>query len=378
MAREMLESADFGSQINKTLPGADLLQSGWAKEADEFTKMKTIHSFVKSGFSWDHIYSKYATDGLKTAWEKRSGTSGEINLILINLLKGAGLQVQPLLVSEREHGMVDTTYPYQDQFNKVVAYVTISDHHYILDGTDSETPTTLIPFDLLNTVGFIVDKKNSSLLRITGDFYKNTNVIYVNGTVNSDGSVKLNARVDAYDYAKVTDKEKYKRNKSNYEREFFEPYTLPAPDTFKIKGLDVDSLAMTHDATVRYTLNKTGDYFLLNYNLFTGFNKNPFINEQRFTDINFGCRYNCKLSGTFTLSDNLSPEALPKNIKMQTPDEAMVLFRQVSQTGNTLQIDVRVSINQSEFSAEDYPGVQGFYKKMIDLLNEPIVLKAKS
>jgi len=378
LAKEMLESSGFGSQINKSLPGADILQLAWAKETDAYARMKTIHNFVKSGFSWDHIYSKYADEGLKGAWEKRSGTSGEINLILINLLKAAGLAVQPLLVSDRDHGKIDTTYPYQDQFNKVVAYLTIDERQFILDGTDRETPTSLIPFDLLNTTGFIVDKKNSSLVKITGNLKKNVNIVNVKGTINNDGNIKLNAMIDAYDYAKVEGKEKYMSNKSSYERNFFEPYMLPVPDTFQVDGLEADSLAMHHDAKLSYTLNKTGDYLLLNYNLFTGFNKNPFINEQRFTDINFGCEYNSVLSGTFTLPENLSPEALPKNLKMKTPDESMVLLRQVTQTANTLQIDIRISINKSEFGSDDYPGVQGFYKQMIDLLNEPIVLKVKS
>ncbi|HEX8462951.1 MAG TPA: DUF3857 domain-containing protein [Segetibacter sp.] len=378
LAKEMLESGDFGSQINKTLPGADLLQLQWAKETDAFTRMKTIHDFVKTGFNWNHMNSKYADEGIKGSWEKRSGTSGEINIILINLLKSAGLSVQPLLVSDRDHGKIDTTYPYTDQFNKVVAYVKINDRHYILDGSDRETPTSIIPFDLLNTIGFIVDKKNSALVKITDAFKKNLNIVKLTANINNDGRVKLNAEVDSYDYAKIEGKENYERNKNKYEKDFFEPYNLPVPDSFKIDGLEADSLAMHHNAKVQYSLNKTGDYFLLNYNLFTGFSKNPFINEQRFTDINFGCEYNSILSGTFTLPDNLSPEALPKSVKMITPDHAMEMVRQVKQTGNTVQIDVRIGINKTQFDAEEYTDVQSFYKQMIDMLNEPIVLKAKS
>jgi hypothetical protein len=140
----------------------------------------------------------------------------------------------------------------------------------------------------------------------------------------------------------------------------------------------MDSLPMRHEAKLHFPMNKTGNYYLLNYNLFTGFNKNPFINEQRFTDINFGCAYSCVLSGTFELPATLVPEALPKNLKMIMPDESLSVIRQVKQTGNTVQIDVRISINKTEFKAEDYVDVQDFYKQMISLLNEPIVLKAKS
>jgi hypothetical protein len=377
-ARELSEDADFGGQLNRNLSGAELLQQGWAVHTDPFVRMKKIHNYVKSTFNWDYIYSKYAIEGSKNSWEKKSGSTGDVNLILINLLKSAGLAVQPLLVSERDHGKIDTSYPYMDQFNKVVAYVTIGDKHYILDGTDKQTPSDIIPFDLLNTIGFIVDKKSSGLVKITDAMRKNTNLVQVTGVVNNLGQVKLDATVDEFDYAKIENKGKWERNKKNYEREFFEPYKLPVPDTFVVAGLESDSLPMHHDTRVNYTMSKTGDYYLLNYNLFTGFNKNPFINENRFTDINFGCPQNTVFSGTFNLPDNLTPEALPKSLKMITPDKSMLMVREVKQNGNTMKIDVRISINKTEFAAEDYPDVQSFYKQMIDLLNEPIVLKAKA
>ena len=378
LAKELSDDGDFGGQINKNLSGAELLQQGWATKTDPFLKMKTIHNYVKSTFNWDYVYSKYATEGLKNSWEKKSGTSGDINLTLINLLKSSGLAVQPLLVSERDNGKIDTSYPFMDQFNKVVAYVTIGNKHYILDGTDRQTPSEIVPFDLLNTIGFVVDKKNSGLVKITDEARKNTCLIQVTGDVNNFGQVKLDATVDDFDYAKIESKEKWERNKKSYEREFFEPYKLPVPDTFVVAGLDADSLPMHHDTKVSYTMSKTGDYYLLNYNLFTGFNKNPFINEHRFTDINFGCPQHSVFSGTFNLPNNLTPETLPKNLKMITADESMLMVREVKQTGNTMKIDVRISIKKTEFTAEDYPDVQSFYKQMIDLLNEPIVLKAKA
>ncbi len=146
LATELCKEPYFGNQIDKTLAGSEALQQEWAKEADTFTRMRRIHDFVKSRFNWNHIYSKYADEGVKGVWEKKTGASGEINLILINLLKSAGLTVHPLLVSERDFGKVDSTYPYVSQFDKVVAYVTINENNYILDGTDRQTPSFIIPY----------------------------------------------------------------------------------------------------------------------------------------------------------------------------------------------------------------------------------------
>lgn len=238
---------------------------------------------------------------MKDTWEKKTGTTGEINLILINLLKSAGLEVAPLLVSERDHGKIDSTYPYLDQFNKVVAYVIIGEKHYVVDGTDRETPSFIIPFNLLNTTGFVVNKKNALLIKIIDDARKNLNLVSVIGDIDDEGSIAVKASVHIYDYAKIERKERYINDRKRYRKDFFEPYTLSSLDSFKVSGSEADSLPLEHEIKASYTLNKTGDYYLMNYNLFTGLDKNPFITEYHFSDINFGCKYSYTLNGTFNL-----------------------------------------------------------------------------
>ena len=378
MSRELLDNAEFGSQLNKKLDGADRLQLEWASQTDPFLKMKTIHEYVRSNLNWNHIYSKYVDGGLKSTWEKKTGTSGDINILLINLLKTAGLAVQPLLVSERDFGKVDTTYPFIDQFDKVVAYVTINNQHYILDGTDQLTPSFTIPFSLLNTTGFIIDKKNPVLVKIADNYRKNSNMVTFIGTVNEHGTMGMDVSVNNYDYSKIERREKYNRDKKSYEKEFFKSLPITHLDTFTIEGIEDNSLPITQTARIVYNLDKSGDYFLLNYNLFTGINKNPFIRPHRFSDINFGCEHAYTVTGLFKLPKNLTPEALPKSLRLLMHDKSMSVIREVTQKENTIQIGLRISFAKSEYGADDYPNVQAFYKQMLELLNEPIVLKAKS
>lgn len=378
LARELMNQSYFGNQLNKSLAGSEILQQEWLKEPDQLTKMKTIHDYVRSHFSWNQVYSKYADDGVKGAWEKKTGTTGEINLILINLLKEAGLAVSPLLVSERDFGKIDTTYPYVDQFDKVVAYVTIGTNHYVLDGTDRQTPSIIIPFKLLNTTAFVVDRKNAFLIKIRDDGKKNFNLVNLIGNINNTGTVELDASVNNYNYAKIEKKQKFISDKKKYEKEFFEPFNLTSLDTFTVDGLEVDSLPIHHNAKLSYGLSKTGNYFLLNYNLFTGLNKNPFITDQRFTDIDFGCMNSYVLSSSFNLPSGLATQSLPKSVKLVLPDQSMFAIRQVQQIENTIQISLRIEFSKTQYSANDYAEVQGFYKQMLELLNEPVVLKAKS
>ncbi len=61
--------------------------------------MATIHNYVRKNMEWNNYGGIWALNGVKSAWKDKKGTSGEINLILVNLLKDAGLKASPLLVS---------------------------------------------------------------------------------------------------------------------------------------------------------------------------------------------------------------------------------------------------------------------------------------
>ena len=374
LAEELMMEKLFGTQLNKTLP--NVAKTSWETASSPDEKMKLVYNYVRSNMVWDNIYSKYSSS-IKDAWEKKKGNGGDINLILINLLNEAGLDVSPMLVSERDNGKVDTTYPYLDQFNKVVAYVTINGQSYILDATDKQTPLHLIPFSLLNTKGFIVDKKNSRFVTISNSKTRNLNVVSIRASLDKAGKMRGVSTVSNYDYSKIQKKEDYVSSKTKYQEDFSKPYSALLIDSFKVDGLDSDTLPLKHDFNMSYELTKSGDYYLLTYNFFTGLTKNPFISNNRFSTIDFGTQYTCIANENFALPDNLQLETLPKNIKLVTPDNSMVAYREITKEENTLRINLKIEINKSEYSANEYAMVKDFYNKVFDTLNEPILLKDK-
>jgi hypothetical protein len=374
LAQELLTEKYFGSQINKELPG--VAKELWMLKASAFEKMKAIHNYVRSTMGWNYIYSKFS-ENIKQAWEKKQGTSGDINLILINLLKDADLEVAPLLVSERDHGKVDTTYPFQDQFNKVVACVIIGDEQYILDGTDKSTPSHLTPYNLLNTKGFLVDKKNSRFIFINESKARNLNIISITASLDNAGGLEGWSTVNNYDYGKINKTGAYISGRAQYQEDFVKPYTGLGVDSFRVAGLDSDSLPIKHEFNLHFGLNKSGGYYLLPYNLFTDLVKNPFISDNRFSTINFGTLYTCILRANYMMPANLQLESIPKNIKLVTPDNSMIAYREVKTSDNIIEVNVRVEINKSEYDADVYDMVKSFYGKLVEALNEPILLKAK-
>jgi hypothetical protein len=113
-------------------------------------------------------------------------------------------------------------------------------------------------------------------------------------------------------------------------------------------------------------------------NLFTGFETSPFLSKDRFSNINFGYGQNINLNVHISLPEGYTIDALPKAITLINEDKTVSFTRQLFTEGNkTILARIRIELNKTEYNMDEYSGIKEFYKKMIDLLNEQIVLKKK-
>ncbi|MBB1284615.1 DUF3857 domain-containing protein [Flavisolibacter sp. BT320] len=376
LANELMQEREFGSQANRDFSGTPFIKS-LSPSLSATEKLKAVYDFVRSNITWDEINSKYSEQGSKSTLEKKKGNTGEINLLLVSLLKSAGVEAYPLLVCERDFGLVDTAYSFLDQFNKVVAIAYADGKQYVLDGTDKLTPFFLVPPDILNTTAFLVDKKKKRFVYFNDLPHRQRELITVAGSVQEDGTLQTHSRITLADYAKLGKVQRYRSEKARYLEAIVKEHPTLKVDSFAVSGFANDSAALEQDLTFAMNLKKTGGYYLLDYNFFTGLLENPFITQYRFTDIDFGSKYNLVLVGSFSLPPSLTTETLPANKRIVSADRTMSASRYIEKAEETLQVRINMEINREKFYADEYEVVKGFFKEIVDLVNEPVLLKAK-
>ena len=374
-AYDLMTGKDFGGQIDKSIK-ADELQPMVQTQSSAAGKLKVIYNYVRDNISWNGYDSKYAVDGVKTSWEKKRGTAGEINLLLINLLKSNDVEVYPLLVAERDFGKIDSTYPFLERFNKVVAFAKADGQQFILDATQKNTPAGLTPYSLLNTMAFLVDKKNFNLLRIGSGNKTYKNRILINADLNPKGQLQGNATVQSLDYARQLRVESIRENLKEFVSEIFEkPYDNISIDSFYINNLDAESMVLEQGIRFSQQLNESGGFVFINYNLFTGMEKNPFTSSIRFTNVNFGYPHEVLLDAQIKLPANSKTDDLPRDQVLENNSKTIRLSREIKVENGQINIKLSYSRNTTLVFAENYKELKDFYKKMMDLLNEPVVVK---
>lgn len=380
--KELMEDEDFGVQLKKNIPRTADLDEQLKNITDPYRKMVTIHEYVRKNMEWNGYKNIWALNGVRAAWKDKKGTSGEINLILVNLLKDAGLKAHAVLVSTREHGVVSSAVADVSQFDKVLAYVEIDKNVYVLDGTEKFTPAHLIPRNVMYSEGLVIEKPETfewGWRPLWDDKKLDKNIVIVQATIDDAGLMKGHVSLNSYDYSRLQRIPDAKKEKSKFLEKYFTADNPGAKvDSLEFENIDADSLPLVQKARFSLPVNSSGDYEYFSFNMFTGLEKNLFLADNRFSDVFFGVNQSYSIIANFTIPEKFQFETLPKSVRMIMPDTSISIIRRVAAEGNQVSVRMSLEFNKPLFPVQEYPDFKEFYKQLFTLLSEQIAIKKKS
>jgi hypothetical protein len=373
----LTESERFGSQLRKNIQGTETFIKQVKAMSGLEKKAAAVYDYVRGNMKWDGSDSWGSSESVGKIWQKHTGSSGEINLILLNLLREADVPAKPLLVSTRDHGEVNQSYPFLDQFNKTVAYVAIdSTHALVLDATEKHLPYNLVAWDILNTNGFVVKKGPPEWIFVYNDT-PNRLTVNIVCDISKEGAISGKANLYSANYGRTSRSSKFINDGEVKYKDFLKDGNTNLTITkLDISNAEIDSLSLIQNVDFNLQ-NASGDdnYIYFNPNLFLGLSTNPFIKEKRLSDVDFGYLRNYTLSGFFNIPEGYAPDELPKNMSLVLQDESVMMRRMILVDGQKLSYRFTLSFKKPVYKAEEYDQLYDFYKKMYAILAEQIVLK---
>jgi hypothetical protein len=377
LTEDLLKNEDFGLQLKKNLPHTKSLDDSLKLVQGDFKKMVLVYDYVRRNMNWNGSENIYSSQGIKSAWDKKSGSNAELNFVLIDLLRDAGLKAYPMLVSTKDNGTVNTLYPFLDQFNNTMACVFIDDEKYFLNAADKYNPAYLIPYDVLDNDAFIVDATNGGWVKLSNKKDTWKSVVTLNADITPDAVMQGKATVYNYGYSKNPRVKKWEEDKKSFEDYFTKDFTGIKVKNVEVKNQEIDSLPLQEKLDFSLPVNASGEYKYFTINLFQGLEKNPFIADDRKTDIDFNYPQSYTLLGKVDIPEGYEFDELPHNIRMIMPDSSITLKRLIQADSTSIQFRINLDFSRSFYSAADYPLLQEFYKKLFNTLNEQIVIKKK-
>ena len=377
VASTIFKDEDFGKELNQSDYLLEDVRKLLGNVESPMERLDVIFKFVQNKMNWNEENGYYTDKGVVKAYKEQTGNAAEINFILISMLKTAGVEANPVLVSTVENGI--PVYPTRIGFNYVIAAAEIDGKQILLDATHKFTSPNILPLNILNWKGRLIRKDGTSK---EIDLYPLTVSREISNTIaklDSSGKIEGKVRVQRTEYEAYSFRIK---NADKNQENYLEKYEEELGD-LKISGYAIENKKTNLSNPIVETFSFTSDNqaeiigskIFINPLLFFTRSKNPFTQEKRQMGIYFGYPTQEKVSLNLDIPEGYIIESLPKPTRISTEDKAITYIFNISHDNNKIQISCLKEINNSIFAADEYNGLKDIFQKMLESQNEKIVLK---
>lgn len=377
VAKTIFKDDSFGKELNEMSFLVEDVKRLIGNVESQNERLNLVFTYVQNKMNWNENYGYYTDKGVKKAYTDQTGNVAEINFILINMLRLAGIDANPVLVSTIENGL--PVYPTRTGFNYVIAAAEIDGKQFLLDATHKYTSPNILPLNVLNWKGRLIKNDGTSLeidLEPSNPSKESFNLM---AKIAQDGKMNGQVRILRTDYDAYQFRvENADKTQDNYLEKFERELGDLNISNYKIenqKSNIKDPILETFSFTSGGQSDIIGGKIFVSPLLFFTRTKNPFNQEQRVMPVYFGYKNQQKYNVNIEIPDGFQIESLPQPIRIATEDKNIIYLLNFAAEGNKIQITCSKEINSSIFAAEQYTGLKNIFQKVVASQNEKIVLK---
>ena len=377
VAKTIFENKNFGKELNEQLYLIQDVKMILKNAVSDEEKLDVIFKFVQSKMNWNKEDGYFTEKGVKQAYLDKTGNVAEINFILIAMLKLAGINANPVLISTVEHGV--PSFPSRTVFNYVIAAADFDGKQILLDATHKYTTQNILPLNVLNWTGRLIKQDGTSQeINLVPTIPSKVNYTLMT-KINNLGHITGKFRVQKTAYEAYSFREKYaNQNEENYLEKLENNLDGILINDYSVENRDTDMskpVIETFTFTSENHCEIIGGKMFIDPLLFFTLKKNPFVQETRQMPIYFGYPKQEKYNINLEIPEGYAVESIPKSMKIASEDNVILFVMNSQVEGNKIQIIITKEINAAIMEAEYYSNLKDFFQKIIDKQNEKIVLK---
>lgn len=339
-----------------------------------------------------NVLYKYVTNNIKTTAHKsligdlfkepedvlkdKSGSSSEKSMLLINMLKIAGLDAKPVWISTRNNGVISPEFCDGSQFNRLICVVKINSKNYFLYPVSARSPFGCLTPSTEVANGFLIEEGKGSIISITPEPVISSININTMASISTEKELIANTVIEYLGYAALDEYDAITEKDINiYVKDYLKEYFSEAKlDTFYYENVDSVNKPLTLKLKFRIEnyLEETDDlgYFPLPF--FTALKENPFVRPKRINPIEY--------EYPFSKTENIKVELPESFLVSQIPTKRKNLitdlgFNQVYATGKNYVECVRaIGIKSRRLPAKNYGAIKSFYDDVVGASQDQIVI----
>ncbi|RFS14665.1 DUF3857 domain-containing protein [Emticicia sp. C21] len=377
VTKTLLEYPDFGVALRKfgktaRKISADILAQSNTK--DTLTLVSAAYEHIRNTITWNGENRLMATEKLEDVYEKKSGNSAEINLILVGVLQELGFDANPVVLSTRANGKLIPDIALLDRFNYSIAQLVVNGKDFLLDATDRYVKMNMLPKRCLNERGWLISKK-PRWVSLTPTNKKQTTT-FLTFSIEEEQQLKGQFFESYLGYASTEKKAEIERvGQDKYMESLKNIYPSFEDPIFTYKENEAKEARIECETKVNEAYTIAGERIFIQPLLWKTQQVNPFTKADRQYPVDLGYNIQELVIAKYTLPVNYSVESMPASISVTLPENKGRYQYTIKAENGKVEVMSQFTLVRPIFSADDYITLRELYTRMIAKQNEQIVLK---
>ncbi|MFU8813343.1 MAG: DUF3857 domain-containing transglutaminase family protein [Balneolaceae bacterium] len=371
------ESRYFGGAISSRRVVRDTVEEVAAGLETDLEKARALYHHVAHTVQWDGSFRMSTTDRAHNILDDRSGNSAEKAFTLISLLREAGMEADPVVISTRQNGWVDWTYPNINTFNHVIVRAQVAGEIYLLDPLVEQIPFGVLFPSSLNGGGLLVTRQGHEVIPITPSIESSSSTAAMI-TVDPDGAISSTLRTTYSGYEAIL--HRYNANQKGEDDYIKESILSHIPDS----EVSSHSLDMLDDPNKPFVVTASfqdnnyatavGDMIYINPFLVERISENPYRSSVRNFPVEFNFGTSKRYVASITIPEGYEVIELPESHAAHLTERTAYSFA-CDHNGNTIQLIMAQFNNDEIIAPEHYDVLREYYSNVASVYNQQIVLR---
>lgn len=374
LVKELRKNEFFGSDLNKNNNWLDeLLVAANAKSGTDLEKAKKLYEYIRDHYECIDDEAKYMSQASQKTIKSQKGNVADINLLLTLALRYIGLDANPSLLSTRDNGKPNETFPMLSDYNYVIAHLKLDGKTYCLDATNPLGFGQLMKKCYGGSGRLIADVP--VIVPLYTDSIQEKSVSSVFLVNDTDG--KLSGHYSSVQGPINSQQYRYAITKTGAEG-MITNIKAAFPEGYHFSNEGVDSVTQLEEPLLLhfdFDFKFESDVVYFNPMMIDAITDNPFAAEQRFYPVEMDYCTDDTYILNMEVPAGYKIDEIPKSTRVTFNDDEGFYEYLVQSDGERIMLRSRIKINKATFQPEEYDSLREFYAFVVQKMQEQIVFK---
>lgn len=338
--------------------------------APEEVVQDSIYRFLNERIQFSGTHRPFSTEPAKDVIGGEPADQAAINQTLVAMLRGAGIEANPVLISTRRAGKINMDFPSFYQFNGQMVQSRIGDQKYLMDASFPYSQPGLIPVDTYGSRGLVFKQDSFEWLDINPDKSIFDIDVEIDGDLHSDGT--LSGKVEASQRGYLAQHIRQQKADGRSDAEILRQTIFDGYPEIKLQNVQIANIDR-YDQPVQISAAFEIENYATSFTdglrfrpMVVGYrSENPFESTDRNFPITLNAPEKLDLSYSISLPAGFSVEGGVQSNEVSLPGADFEESYAMGQ--GKMNYEYRINISQKDFSTDFFPQLYNLYKRWVEL-----------